>query len=107
MEFVFSSDEYPEYATSIYNDMVGVWINGEVVPLAAGSGQTSVTNINLSGAQNLFISNTGDQYNTEMDGFTVSMSLTIPVIAGQVNSIKIGIADVSDDQYDSERADRG
>ena len=101
MEFVFSSDEYPEYATSIYNDMVGVWINGEIVTLAAGTGQTSVTNINLSGAQNLFISNTGDQYNTEMDGFTVSMSLTIPVIAGQVNSIKIGIADVSDDQYDS------
>jgi hypothetical protein len=36
-----------------------------------------------------------------MDGFTITMTLTIPVNAGVVNSIRIGIADVSDTQYDS------
>ncbi len=101
MEFVFSSDEYPEYAGSIYNDMVGVWIDGNVVPLAAGNGLASVGNINQSGGINLFRSNTGDQYNTEMDGFTVSMSVTIPVTPGVTNSLRIGVADVSDNQYDS------
>lgn len=101
LEFVFSSDEYPEYAGSIYNDMVGVWIDGNVVPLAAGNGLASVGNINQSGGINLFRSNTGDQYNTEMDGFTVSMSVTIPVTPGQTNSLRIGVADVSDNRYDS------
>ncbi|MCV6592653.1 MAG: Hint domain-containing protein [Silicimonas sp.] len=101
MEFVFSSEEYPEYAGSIYNDMVGVWIDGNVVPLAAGTGVASVGNINQSGGINLFKSNTGDQFNTEMDGFTVSMSVTVPVTPGQENTLRIGVADVADSQYDS------
>ncbi|MGI9389151.1 MAG: Hint domain-containing protein [Boseongicola sp.] len=101
LKFVFSSEEYPEYAGSIYNDMVGVWSNGQVVPLAAGNGQSSVGNINQSGGVNLFNDNTGDQFNTEMDGFTVTMSVTIPVIPGQVNTLRIGVADVADNLYDS------
>ena len=101
LEFVFSSEEYPEYAGSIYNDMVGVWIDGNVVPLAAGNGQASVGNINQSGGINLFNSNTGDQYNTEMDGFTVSMSVTIPVTPGETNTLRVGVADVADNRYDS------
>ncbi len=36
-----------------------------------------------------------------MDGFTLTLKLTIPVNAGVVNSIRIGIADVGDAQYDS------
>ncbi len=101
LEFVFSSEEYPEYAGSIYNDMVGIWIDGNFVPLAAGTGLASVGNINQSGGINLFNSNTADQFNTEMDGFTVSMSATIPVIPGQTNTLRIGVADVSDNRYDS------
>ena len=101
MEFVFSSEEYPEFAGSIYNDMVGIWIDGNVVPIAPGTGLASVGNINASGGINLFNSNTGDEFNTEMDGFTVSMSATIPVIPGQTNTLRIGVADVSDSVYDS------
>lgn len=101
LEFVFSSEEYPEYAGSIYNDMVGIWIDGNIVPLAAGNGLSSVGNINQSGGINLFKSNSADQFNTEMDGFTVSMSATIPVIPGQTNTLRIGVADVGDNRYDS------
>jgi len=101
MEFVFSSDEYPEFSSSIYNDLVGIWIDDQVVPLAAGNGQSGVTNINQSGGVNLFIDNTSDQFNTEMDGFTVSMSVVIPVTPGQVNSLKVGIADAGDNRFDS------
>jgi hypothetical protein len=36
-----------------------------------------------------------------MDGFTVTMTLTMKVNPGQVNSIRIGIADVGDSSYDS------
>ena len=31
MQFVFSSEEYPEYINSQFNDVVGVWINGTLV----------------------------------------------------------------------------
>jgi len=101
MQFVFSSDEYPEYSNSVFNDVVGVWINGTHVPLSVAGGPAAVGTVNQTDNVNLFVSNTGSQYNTEMDGFTVTMTLTIPVNAGQVNSIKLGIADVTDAQYDS------
>ncbi len=100
IRFVFSSEEYPEYVGSIYNDIVGVWINGNFVnPLVTDP--TAIGTVNPASNQNLYVSNTADQYNTEMDGFTVTMTLTIPVNAGQVNSIRIGVADVADSQYDS------
>lgn len=101
IKFVFASEEYPEYITSQFNDVVGVWVNGSNVPISVGSGQTSVTNINQVNQPNLAVSNTNDAYNTEMDGFTVTLSLTMAVNPGQVNSIRIGVADTSDANYDS------
>ena len=101
MQFVFSSEEYPEYQDSLYQDFVGVWINGTLVPMSVGNGDTDPGNINSGNNENLFVSNENSDYNTEMDGFTVTMTLTIPVNAGEVNSIRIAIADVTDSQYDS------
>jgi len=101
MQFVFSSEEYPEYVNSIYQDVVVVWINGEQVELAVGNGDADPGNVNSTNNENLYIDNTGDQYNTEMDGFTVTMTLTMPVVPGEVNTIQIGIADVGDSSYDS------
>jgi Hint domain len=101
MRFVFSSEEYPEYIGSQFNDVIGVWINGTNVPISIGTGQTGVNNINGNTQPNLYVSNTTDAFNTEMDGFTVTLSLTIPVNPNVVNSIRIGIADVADSQFDS------
>lgn len=101
MQFVFSSEEYPEYQDSLYQDFVGVWINGTLVPMSVGNGETDPGNINSGNNENLYVNNTNDDYNTEMDGFTVTMTLTIPVNSGVVNSIRIAIADVTDSQYDS------
>ncbi|MFN4172846.1 MAG: Hint domain-containing protein, partial [Pseudorhodobacter sp.] len=101
IQFVFASEEYPEYINSQYNDVVGVWVNGTHVPITVGNGKTSVNNINGTNQQNLFVSNMNDDYNTEMDGFTITMTLTMPVNPGVTNSIRIGIADASDALYDS------
>ena len=101
MRFVFSSEEYPEYVNSGFNDTIGVWINGAYVPISIGNGTSSINNINPLTQPNLFISNMNDEYNTEMDGFTVTLTLTIPVISGVVNSIRIGITDAGDARYDS------
>lgn len=108
LQFVFASEEYPEFTNSIYQDFVGVWINGGNVPLTAadqvelsvGDGDTDPRNINAGDNQNLFLNNANDPFNTEMDGLTVTLKLTIPVSPG-VNSIRIGIADVGDSSYDS------
>ncbi|NCQ22975.1 MAG: 2,3,4,5-tetrahydropyridine-2,6-carboxylate N-succinyltransferase [Rhodobacteraceae bacterium CG17_big_fil_post_rev_8_21_14_2_50_63_15] len=101
MQFVFASEEYPEYATGAFQDFFGVWINGNLVPLSIGDGDIDPSNLNAGSNGNLFIDNTQDQFNTEMDGFTATLTLTIPVNSGQLNSIHIGIADVSDANYDS------
>lgn len=101
MQFIFASEEYPEYTSSIYQDFVGVWINGEFVDVEFGNGDADPGNINSGSNENLYLDNTNDAYNTEMDGLTVTMTLTIPVIAGEENDIRIGIADVSDSSYDS------
>ena len=101
MRFVLASEEYPEYATSQFNDVVGVWVNGSLVPIGVGNGQAGVTNINAVNQPNLNINNTNDAYNTEMDGFTVVLTLKMVVNPGVVNSIRIGIADTSDSAYDS------
>jgi hypothetical protein len=101
MRFVFSSEEYPEFQNSLYQDFVGVWINGVQVDLSIGNGDVDPGNLNNSTNQNLFVNNMGDAFNTEMDGFTVTMTLKMKVIVGVVNSIRIGIADVTDSSYDS------
>lgn len=101
MRFVFASEEYPEFTNSIYQDFVGVWVNGQQVNILPGDGDIDPANLNTSANVNLFKDNTGDAYNTEMDGFTVTLTLKMTVVPNQVNSIRIGIADVADSNYDS------
>jgi hypothetical protein len=101
MQITFSSEEYLEYVGSGFNDAVGVWVNGQPATLTVGNGDVSIDNINPTSNSNLYIDNADDSYNTEMDGFTVTLTLKAPVIPGQINTIKIGIADAGDASYDS------
>lgn len=103
MQFTFSSEEYLEYVNAGFNDAVGVWVNGELAELTIGEGDVSIDNITAGTNQNLYVDNadTDDNYNTEMDGFTVTLTLKATVIPGEENTIKIGIADAGDGQYDS------
>ncbi|MGH9836065.1 MAG: choice-of-anchor L domain-containing protein [Blastocatellia bacterium] len=49
----------------------------------------------------------GATINTEMDGLTVVLSVQAQVVSGQLNHIKLAIADASDDEFDSKsRSDR-
>ncbi|MBY4894411.1 Hint domain-containing protein [Rhodobacteraceae bacterium N5(2021)] len=100
MQFTFSSEEYPEYTGSIYNDIFGVWVNDTLVSSPVVN-VTQINSVNQSANATLFNNNTNDDYNTEMDGFTVTLTLVMPVNIGVPNDIKIGIADVGDSSYDS------
>ncbi len=102
MQFVFTSEEYPEYVFQNVNDSFGVWVNGEFVPVSITvQGNVSIDTVNPTTNQNLYIDNTGDQFNTEMDGFTYTLSIKAPVNPGVENTIKIGIADGGDSVWDS------
>ena len=101
MQIVFSSEEYLEYVGSGFNDAVGIWVNGQQATLTVGDGDISIDNINPTHNGNLYVDNAKDQFNTEMDGFTVTLTLKATVIPGQVNHIKIAIADGGDASYDS------
>lgn len=100
MQFTFASEEYPEYSGSIYNDIFGVWVNGQLVTSPVVN-VTQINSVNQDENETLFNNNTNDDYNTEMDGFTVTLTLVMPVNAGVENNIQIGIADVGDSSYDS------
>ena len=103
MQVVFSSEEYLEYVGTGFNDAMGIWVNGVQAELTVGNGDITINNINDESNENLYIDNSDkdDNYNTEMDGFTVTLTLKAPVTPGEVNTIKIAIADGGDAKYDS------
>ena len=102
MQFVFSSEEYPEYINANVNDAFGVWVNGSFVPVSISvAGNVAIDEVNGGRNKNLYRDNTQDQFNTEMDGITYVLSLKAPVNKGVANTIKIGIADGGDAVYDS------
>jgi hypothetical protein len=100
MQITFSSEEYLEYVGSGFNDAVGIWVNGVKAQLTVGDGDISIDNINPTQNGNLYVDNANDLFNTEMDGFTVTLTLKATVIPGELNHIKIGIADGGDSAYD-------
>lgn len=103
MQVVFSSEEYLDYVNSGFNDAVGIWVNGAQAELTVGSGAITINNINDASNANLYVDNpaSAEVHNTEMDGFTVTLTLKAPVRPGEVNTIKIGIADGGDAAFDS------
>lgn len=101
VDFVIASDEYPEFVNSTFLDTVGVWVNGVEATVSVGNGQASIGNINSATTPNLYKDNTLDQFNTEMDGLTVTLTFVAPVNPGVPNTIKLGVADTSDPNYDT------
>lgn len=103
MQLTFASEEYLEYVGSGFNDAVGIFVNGQPAELMVGDGEITINNINDTSNSNLYVDNAAsdDTHNTEMDGFTVTLTVKAPVNPGEVNSIKIAIADAGDSMYDS------
>ncbi|MDX5411979.1 MAG: Hint domain-containing protein, partial [Rhodobacterales bacterium] len=103
MQFTFSSEEYLEYVNGGVNDAVGVWVNGVFTPLTPTGSTVSIDTVNTAVNSNLYVDNpaSADLFNTEMDGFTVTLSFKAPVNVGAPNTIKIALADGGDGVYDS------
>lgn len=116
--FVFGSEEYPEFANSSFNDVFGFFITG---PDPAG-GQYNSKNIALIPGTDQYISianiNNGINFNgpcvnceylinntggpeLEYDAYTTLIPVSVFVVPGQQYHLKIAIGDCSDRLFDS------
>mmetsp|Transcript_3003 Transcript_3003/g.4611 ORF Transcript_3003/g.4611 Transcript_3003/m.4611 type:complete len:311 (+) Transcript_3003:106-1038(+) len=106
--YLFGSDEYTEYVDDEFNDAFAFILNGEnIAKLPSTETPTdvvSINNVNAAVNRQYFHLNDPDDPNDvypqfEPDGFTVI--LTAVGTLNETNSIKIVIADVSDERFDS------
>ena len=111
--YVFGSEEYNEFIGQ-FNDAFGFFVNGTNRALIPGtSTPVAINNVNCGFANNgepppgtgpncnLFINNSPPAFNTQLDGFTKVLTLTANVTPNVQNTLKIAIADASDDALDS------
>lgn len=103
MKYVFSSDEYNEYVNQ-YNDVFAFFVNGVNYATVNGSA-VSVDTINKNVNSNLYIDNDFQNgsapLNTQMDGLTKVLTLKAPIKPGQVNHMRLAIADARDSLLDA------
>lgn len=109
-QYVFASEEYPEFVGSDFNDVFGFFVNGQNYATVPGTNlPVAVNNVNggdPSGSfapvnEVLFVDNEFGDFDTQADGFTQALSFTAPVNAGVTNHIKLAIGDTSDGKLDS------
>lgn len=91
LQFVYSSENVPDETGSIFDDMLGIWVNGTPLDVVIGNGQIS-PEAGSSSAGPLATDQAGTVYSSETDGFTATMTAKMAVIPGEVNSIRVGIA---------------
>jgi RHS repeat-associated protein len=109
--YVFGSEEYDDFSNTEYNDVFAIFINGTDCALVPGTNEpVDVDNINDGNDAgddttphnaSLFRNNVPPTINTELDGLTTVLTCTAAVQPGVTNSIKVAIADASDDELDS------
>jgi len=99
-QYAFGSEAYVEYVNSEYNDVFGFFINGTNCAMVGGL-PVSVNTVNDQDNAGSFLDNTAATINTELDGLTTVLTCTASVKKGATNHLKLAIADVSDEQYDS------
>lgn len=116
-EYVFGSEEYPEYVGSQFNDVFAFFITGpglnaagENMAIIPGTGQAvAINNVN-AGLNSQFFVNNGDGTQApfngsatyiQYDGFTVPLQAVSRVQCGETYHLIIAIADVGDEIFDS------
>ncbi len=118
-EYVFGSEEYPEFVNSTFNDVFGFFISGPnpyggnyvnqniaIVPSTTNT-PVSINNVN-NGTSSAgpctncayYVDNTGG-FGVIFDGYTTSLPVYVEMIPFATYHIKIVVADVADAVYDS------
>ncbi|MFK7784404.1 MAG: choice-of-anchor L domain-containing protein [Crocinitomicaceae bacterium] len=114
--YVFGSEEYPEYVGSQFNDVFGFFISGPGIPggmqniARLPNGQAvAINNVNATSNQAFFVNNgngssapqNGSPFYIQYDGFTEVLTAESQVQCGETYHLIIAIADVGDGIFDS------
>ncbi|WP_421920568.1 choice-of-anchor L domain-containing protein [Marinifilum sp.] len=112
--YIFASEEYPEYACSNYNDVFAFIISGpgitadtdlsgkNIALIPGTTNPVTINNVNDSYCGNsTYYVDESSGYATQFDGRTTVLTATANVQACQTYHIRLIIADVLDDQYNS------
>jgi gliding motility-associated-like protein len=120
--YMFGSDEYPEFSPSTFNDAFGLFLWGPGITgsyVQAGYPNGGVNIATIPGGIPVTINNVGDVSNTsyyvfnensstltygdaiQYDGTTVKLTAAASVQCNQLYHIKLAISNVGDQSYDS------
>ncbi|MBL4560131.1 MAG: choice-of-anchor L domain-containing protein [Labilibaculum sp.] len=112
--YLFASEEYPEYACGSYNDVFGFILSGpgisgpflnggeNIALLPSSTNFVTINNVNDQGCGNssYYVDGAGG-FATQFDGRTSVLTASADVVACQTYHIRLIIADVWDDAYNS------
>jgi hypothetical protein len=125
-EFMFASEEYPEYISE-YNDLMAIWVNEVNIAVVPGTNVTVTVNQINGGCQTnihdhptqathpqFYVDNHDPVYSAlppysapapvytlQYDGTTVVLTVQASLLANTNNPIKIAIADAGDAKLDA------
>lgn len=100
-DYVFGSEEYLEFVDGGFNDVFGFFV-GDVNCALVGTGDpVTIDTINNEDNADSFVDNTDAHVDIQLDGLTTVLQCVAPVTPGEVNHMKLAIADTGDTAYDS------
>lgn len=98
LNFIFATEEFPEYVGNIYNDAFGFFVDGQNIALIPNTIlPITLNNLGASG----FINNSSGSLDVQYDGVTNAFTAQLLGLAAGLHTFKLVIADVGDDAYDS------
>jgi gliding motility-associated-like protein len=107
IRYVFASEEYPEYVGSTFNDIFAFFISGpgitgtvNIATIPNTNIPVTINNVNAKKNSQYFVDNTNGK-TVEYNGFTKPLTASIKVIPCSSYHLKMAIADVGDEEYDS------
>lgn len=100
-DYVFGSEEYLEFVDQGFNDVFGFFVNDVNCAVVGDGDPVTIDTINTEDNADLFLNNTDAHLDIQLDGVTTVLQCVAPVTPGEVNHMKLAIADVNDGIYDS------
>lgn len=106
-QYVFGSEEYPEYVGSSFNDVFGFLVSGmgatNNIALVPGANiPVSINNVNdVNNAQYYIANDVVGNADLALDGMTTPLQASFNSIGGNTYHVKIGVTDIGDGVFDS------
>jgi hypothetical protein len=102
-QYVFGSEEYPEFVNAGVNDAFAFFLNGQNIALLPGTQiPVSIDTVNATTNSQFYVDNTGGAFAIILDAFTKVLTIKVKVNAGASNHIKLAISDAGDTILDSD-----